>query len=61
MKGVLVNDIMPALSNITRADCAKLQSSIEQRGAHHRGESQGLDESDFWIGNRDRDDGEQPG
>lgn len=43
MMGALTNDILPALGDkpldgITRADCAKLQSSIEQRGAHNTSE-----------------------
>lgn len=43
MKGALANDILPALGEkpldeITRTDCARLQSSIELRGAHNTSE-----------------------
>ena len=43
MRGALANDILPALGDkpldkVTRADCAKLQASIEQRGAHNTSE-----------------------
>lgn len=43
MRGALANDILPALGSkpldsITRADCAKLQASIELRGAHNTSE-----------------------
>jgi integrase len=41
--GALTNDILPALGDkpldkITRGDCAKLQASIEKRGAHNTSE-----------------------
>ncbi|WP_244654074.1 tyrosine-type recombinase/integrase [Pseudomonas syringae] len=43
MRGALDNDILPALGDkpldqISRSDCAKLQASIEKRGAHNTSE-----------------------